>query len=98
MITTLMKQKRGLDRFSKMPWAPKNSPVQRKNNSIPEINLINRETFKHNFHDLIRSWLIKLECLKTGNIGLTSQASKRQQEYVYYSLKIEEKETTRNLN
>ena len=33
----------------------------------------------------------QLECLKTDNTGLTSQASKRLQEYVYYSLKIEEK-------
>ena len=35
-----------------------------------------RETFNHNFNDLIRSWLIRLECLKTNNIGSTSQASK----------------------
>ena len=80
MITTLMKQKRGLDRFSKPPgdgdpWAPKNSSAKEKK-SVPEINLINRETFKHNFYDLIRPWMIELECLKTNNIGKTSQASK----------------------
>ena len=82
MITTLVKQIRGLNRFSKLPddeapWVPNNllKPGANVNNSIPEINLITRNIQSY-FNDLIRSWLIRLECLKTNYIGLTSQASK----------------------
>ena len=82
MITTLVKQIRGLNRFSKLPddeapWVPNNllKPGANVNNSIPEINLITRNIQSY-FNDLIPSWLIRLECLKTNYIGLTSQASK----------------------
>ena len=97
MITTLVKQIRGLNRFSKLPddeapWVPNNllKPGAKVNNSIPEINLITRNIQSY-FNDLIRSWLIRLECLKTNYIGLTSQASKDCKSLFSTALKLKKK-------
>ena len=97
MITTLVKQIRGLNRFSKLPddeapWVPNNllKAGAKVNNSIPEINLITRNIQSY-FNDLIRSWLIRLECLKTNYIGLTSQASKDCKSLFSTALKLEKK-------
>ena len=74
MITTLMKQIRGLNRFSKLsndggPWVPNN--LLKPGAKVKQFHTGDKP-YKR---DQIRSWLIRLECLKTNYIGSTSQAS-----------------------